>query len=51
MALKDGDLIEFGAGGPTVRFRIKMDEDDICKQWSEILEDSLEIALTSKKGR
>ncbi|MCR4293202.1 MAG: trypsin-like peptidase domain-containing protein [Candidatus Kuenenia sp.] len=51
MALKDGDLIEFGAGGPTVRFRIKIDEDDICKPWSEILEDSLGVAIASKKGR
>lgn len=51
IALKDGDLIEFGAGGPKVRFRVKMDEGDVCKPWSEILEDSLGIALTSQKGR
>lgn len=51
IVLKDGDLIEFGAGGPKVRFRIKTDEADICKPWSEMLEDSLSIALTSRRGK
>ena len=40
IVLKDGDLIEFGAGGPRVRFRIKTDEADVCKPLSEMLEDS-----------
>lgn len=49
--LKDGDLITFGTGGPKVRFRIKPDKSDICKPWTEILEDSLGIARTSQRGR
>ncbi|MCF6149325.1 MAG: FHA domain-containing protein [Candidatus Kuenenia sp.] len=49
--LKDGDLIEFGEGGPKVRFRVKMDEHGVCKPWSEMLEDSIGIAITSHKGR
>lgn len=49
--LKDGDLIEFGSGGPKVRFRIKTDEADVCKPWTEILEDSLGIARISQRGR
>lgn len=51
ITLKDGDLIEFGAGGPKVRFRIKADVGDVCKPWTEILEDSLGIARTARKGR
>lgn len=51
IALKDGDLIEFGAGGPKVRFRIKTDEADVCKPWTEIIEDSLGIARSSQRGR
>lgn len=51
IVLKDGDLIEFGAGGPKVRFRIKTDEADVCKPWTEIIEDSLGIACTSQRGR
>ncbi|MDN3514456.1 MAG: trypsin-like peptidase domain-containing protein [Candidatus Brocadia sp.] len=49
--LKDGDLIEFGAGGPKLRFRIKTDGADVCKPWTEIVEDSLGIASTSHRGR
>lgn len=51
IVLKDGDLIEFGADGPKVRFRIKTDEADVCKPWTEIVEDSLGIARTSHRGR
>ncbi len=51
IALKDGDLLEFGAGGPRARFRIKTDDADVCKPWIEILEDSIGIASTSHKGR
>ena len=49
--LKDGDLIAFGDGGPKVRFRIKTDEADVCKPLSEMLEDSLGIARSSRRGR
>lgn len=51
IVLKDGDLIEFGAGGPKVRFRIKAEEAEIYKPLTEILEDSLGIAQTSQRGR
>ncbi len=51
IVLKDGDLIEFGASGPKVRFRIKTDEADVCKPWTEIIEDSLGIARLSQRGR
>lgn len=51
ITLKDGDLIEFGAGGPKLRFRIKTDGADVCKPWTEIVEDSLGIASTSQRGR
>ncbi len=51
IVLKDGDMIEFGAGGPKIRFRIKSDEGDVCKPLIEILEDSFGIARTSQGGR
>jgi len=51
IALKDGDLIEFGVGGPRARFRIKTDDADVCKPWTEILEDSIGIASSSHRGR
>ena len=51
IVLKDGDLIEFSMGGPKVRFRIKTDEADVCKPWTEMLEDSVGIARTSQRGR
>lgn len=51
ITLKDGDLIEFGAGGPKVRFRIKTNGADVCKPWTEIIEDSLGIARLSQRGR
>jgi S1-C subfamily serine protease len=49
--LKDGDLIEFGDGGPKVRFRIKSDDADVCKPWTQIIEDSLGIASVSQRGK
>jgi len=39
-ALKDGDLIQFGDGGPLVRFRLLSDEAPECKPWQHIVEDS-----------
>ncbi len=51
MALNDGDLIEFGAGGPRLRFRIKFDETEVCKPFTVMMEDSLGIARTSHRGR
>lgn len=49
--LKDGDLIEFGIGGPRARFRIKTDDGDVCKPWSQIFEDSIGIASSPHRGR
>lgn len=51
IALKDGDLIEFGVGGPRARFRIKADDGDVCKPWSQIFEDSIGIASSPHRGR
>ena len=34
-----------------MRFRIKTDEADVCKPLSEMLEDSLGIARSSRRGR
>lgn len=51
IVLKDGDLIEYGAGGPKVRFRVKADDADVCKPWTQIVEDSLGIASISHRGR
>jgi hypothetical protein len=50
IVLKDGDLIEFGAGGPKVRFRTKTDNADVCKPCTKIVEDSLGIASTLHRG-
>ncbi len=47
VVLQDGDLIEFGLGGPKVRFRIKFEEGEICKPFRQMLEDSVAIARES----
>ncbi|MFQ5862018.1 MAG: trypsin-like peptidase domain-containing protein [Candidatus Brocadiales bacterium] len=49
--LRDGDMIEFGAGGPKVRLRIKSEEGSVCKPFREMLEDSVAIAREEHKGR
>ena len=43
-------MIEFGAGGPKVRFRTKTDNADVCKPCTKIVEDSLGIASTLHRG-
>ena len=48
--MQDGDLVEFGAGGPRCGSN-KNREGDVCKPLMEILEDSLGIARTSPRGR
>lgn len=50
-ALKDGDQIEFGLGGPKLRFRIKFEEGEICKPFRQMLEDSVAIAREQPGGR
>ncbi len=48
--LLDGDMVEFGKGGPKVRFRIKSEEGDVCKPFREMLEDSAAIAREEHRG-
>ncbi|MFQ5957474.1 MAG: FHA domain-containing protein, partial [Candidatus Brocadiales bacterium] len=48
--LRDGDMVEFGEGGPKVRFRLKGEEGDVCKPFREMLEDSVAIAREEHKG-
>jgi S1-C subfamily serine protease len=45
--LKDGDLIEFGLGGPKSRFRIRLEEGEVCKPFRQMLEDSVAVARES----
>ncbi|MGC6487558.1 MAG: trypsin-like peptidase domain-containing protein [Planctomycetota bacterium] len=45
--LKDGDLIEFGAGGPMARFRIYVPEGAVCKPVRSMLSDAAEVARYS----
>lgn len=49
--LHDGDLIECGENGPRMRFRIKVEEGDVCKPFSEMLADSMDIAREQHRGR
>jgi serine protease Do len=50
VVLHDGDMVEFGAGGPKVRFRIKSEESDVCKPLREMLEDSAAMAREEQRG-
>ncbi len=50
VVLHDGDMVEFGAGGPKVRFRIKSEEGDVCKPLREMLEDSAAMAREEHRG-
>ncbi|MCP5004338.1 MAG: FHA domain-containing protein, partial [Planctomycetes bacterium] len=51
VVLHDSDLIEFGENGPRVRFRIKVEEGDVCKPFREMLADSMDLAREPHKGR
>ncbi|HHT9119497.1 MAG TPA: trypsin-like peptidase domain-containing protein [Candidatus Hypogeohydataceae bacterium YC41] len=51
VALKDGDLIEFGLGGPKLRFRIKYEEGELCKPFRQMLEDSIAVAREQPGGK
>lgn len=51
VVLQDGDLIEFGLGGPKLRFRIKLEEGEVCKPFRQMLEDSLAVAREQPGGR
>lgn len=50
IVLRDGDMIEFGAGGPKVRLRMKSEEGDVCKPFREMLEDSVAMATEEHGG-
>ena len=45
--LKDGDLIEFGPGGPMARFRIDVPIGAVCKPVRRMLSDAAEVARYS----
>lgn len=45
--LKDGDLIEFGAGGPMARFRTYIPVGSVCKPVRRMLSDAAEVARHS----
>ncbi|MFN3466832.1 MAG: serine protease, partial [Candidatus Brocadiales bacterium] len=42
--------IEFGLGGPKLRFRMKLEEGEVCKPFRQMLEDSVAIARESAIG-
>jgi len=44
-ALKDGDLLQFGEGGPLVRFRLVSNGDGDRKSWREIVSDCRDIVV------
>lgn len=48
--LQDGDIIEFGAGGPKVRFRIRP-EDRPCKPFREICVDCIDRTIIAGGNR
>lgn len=48
--LQDGDIIEFGEGGPKVRFRIRP-EDRACKPFRDICVDCADLTLVAAGNR
>ncbi|MCI0656135.1 MAG: FHA domain-containing protein, partial [Acidobacteria bacterium] len=48
--LQDGDLIEFGVGGPKVRFRIRPEDHVGCKPLRHILADARDMAREYGRG-
>jgi S1-C subfamily serine protease len=48
--LQDGDLIEFGIGGPKVRFRIRPEDHVGCKPLRHILADARDMAREHGRG-
>lgn len=49
--LKDGDLLQFGEGGPLVRFRVAADEGQASKPWRAIVTDSRDIVVRTPHPR
>lgn len=48
--LQDGDLIEFGAGGPKLRFRVRPEDHVGCKPLRHILADARDLAWEYGRG-
>lgn len=48
--LKDGDQLEFGAGGPMARFRIYVPIGAVCKPVRRMISDATEVARHSGSG-
>lgn len=46
--LKDGDIIEFGLGGPKVRFRARPEDHLTCKPFRQIVSTSQALALRER---
>ncbi len=51
VVLHDGDLIEFGAKGPKIRFRVRPDEANVCKPFGEMLKDAIDRTKEQPTGR
>ncbi len=51
VVLHDGDLIEFGAKGPKIRFRIRSDEAEVGKPIAEMLKDAIDRTKEQPTGR
>lgn len=50
-ALKDGDLLQFGEGGPLVRFRLAPEESPETKPWRDIVADCRDIVVRTPHPR
>lgn len=50
-ALKDGDLVQFGEGGPLVRFRLPPDGAADTKPWRHIVDDCRDIVVRTPHPR
>lgn len=50
-SLQDGDLIQFGEGGPLVRFRLLSDGNPEAKPWQHIVADSRDIVVRMPHAR
>ena len=48
--LQDGDVLEFGLGGPKVRFRVRPEERAACLPFRDILDDSKALARATYRG-
>jgi hypothetical protein len=49
--LKDGDLLQFGEGGPLVRFRLTPEDSPETKPWRDIVADCRDIVVRTPHPR